>query len=114
MRTMKFYQELQMMECLQGDTSPEFSVEVENADDCTMDLILENIENIGVPVLQKRCAKVASEDVIIFSVRLTSEDTKQLSGLYRMHFHMTDENNLEYAKIVGKLNVRRIAQKEDA
>lgn len=103
------------MEILQGDTTQIFSVSAENAENCTTVLILESVENIGVLVFQKNCAKIAADDgTVVFSVQLTSEETKELAGVYRMHFRMTDENNLEYAKLHGTLIVKRTAQKGES
>ena len=116
-KNLKFYQELTEMECLQGDTLPEIYVSVEDAENCSMCAILENTAIPGSVVLSKTCSiKAASDDseghtVTYFAVQFTSEDTKNLVGTYRLHFILTDENDLQYKKLTGILKVIQIAQK---
>lgn len=108
------------MECLQGDTLPEFYVSVEDAENCSMCAILENPAIPGSVVLSKTCSiKSASDDseghtVTTFAVQITSEDTKTLSGTYRLTFWLTDENNLTYVKLTGTLTVVQITQKGES
>jgi len=121
-----FFQDFKDMECLQGDTLPVFSVQTQipfaDRGNYSMVLILEsdNLHDAGTRILQKNCtASVWTDDTdetekTNFSVQITSEDTKKLSGVYKMHFRLTDENTLEYAKICGTLHVRRTAQKGES
>jgi len=116
-----FFQDFKDMECLQGDTLPVFSVQTQipfaDRGNYSMVLILEsdNLHDAGTRILQKNCeASSDEEEKTNFSVQLTSEDTKPLSGVYKMHFRLTDENTLEYAKICGTLHVRRTAQKGES
>lgn len=119
-----FFEELEDMECLQGDTLPAFYVQTDipYADRANyyMVLILEsdNLGDAGTRKVQKDCSVSlwmdGSEEKTRFSAQLTSDDTRSLSGSYVMHFRMTDENNLEYAKIAGQLYVRKTAQKAGA
>lgn len=113
-KKIKFYQELSPMECLQGDTLPVFYVPAEDAENCSMCLILENIAISGSRILQRACEKTVQEDTVVFSVQLTSEDTKNLIGMYRMTFWMTDENNRTYVKLTGTLTVSQVAQKGES
>ncbi len=110
----KFYKEFDPMECLQGDTLPEFYVPVEDAENCSMCLILENIAISGSRILQRACEKTVQEDTVVFSVQLTSEDTKTLAGTYRLTFWLTDENNRTYVKLTGTLTVSQVAQKGES
>lgn len=114
MEKIKFYEEISPMECMQGDTLPEFYVPVENAENCSMCMILENTAFPGSRVLQRACEKAVEEDTVTFSVQLTSEDTKNLAGMYRMTFWLTDENNLTYVKLTGTLTVVQITQKGES
>ena len=114
MDTIKFYKELPVMECFQGDTLPKFSVSVEDADNCTMLMILEDLKFPGSIQIERTCTKTVSEEAVIFSTQLTSEDTKTLIGNYRMHFILTDENQLEYKKIAGLLKFNQIAQRGES
>ena len=102
----KFYDKIQDMECLQGDTLDTFSVEMgENTDltGASMMLIVENQDGL---VLPKACTLSGQT----FSVQLTSEDTANLTGLYQLHFCLTDADGLKYRKIVGTLHVSKAAQ----
>lgn len=116
----KFYEEISPMECMQGDTLPEFYVPVEDAENCSMCMILENTAIPGSVVLSKTCSiKSASDDseghtVTTFAVRITSEDTKTLAGTYRLTFWLTDENNLTYVKLTGTLTVSQVTQKGES
>ena len=103
---MKFYQNIEKMECLQGDTLGTFSVEMDENTDLTgasMCLILENQNGL---ILPKNCTLSGR----IFSVQLTSADTASLSGLYQMHFCLTDSEGLKYRKIAGNLYVIKTEQ----
>ena len=106
MPSVQFYQKIPDMECLQGDTLPVFRIKPENISDISdyaMCLILEKDSGI---VIQKSC----TPDEDAFSVQLTSADTAALSGIYQMHFRMTDIRGLFYRKITGTFKVSPIAQ----
>lgn len=114
MEKIKFYEEISPMECMQGDTLPEFYIPVENAENCSMCMILENTAFPGSRVIQRACEKTVEEDTVTFAVQITSEDTKTLSGTYRLTFWLTDENNLTYVKLTGTLTVVQITQKGES
>ena len=106
---LKFYDELPAMECFAGDTLPAFQIKPEGLQSltgCSMDLLLES-HALGVVALSKPCTLV--EDTTLgqhFRVQLTTEDTDELVGDYRLHFIMTDSTNKEYEKLTGTLHVR--------
>ena len=117
---MLFYKALETMTCLQGDTLPEFCVDtdiVEEKDKYTMCLILETTDSAtaGGVALQRECSSKDIEEGTSYFVQLTSEDTKELSGSYLLHFRLTYTNDetglqLQYRKICGTLTVRPVAQ----
>lgn len=116
-----FFEKIEDIKCLQGDTLPVFCVQTDipygDMANYYMVLIVEsnNLNDAGTRILQKNCeASIDEEEKTKFSVQLTSEDTKLLSGFYILHFRMTDGNNLEYAKIAGNLIVKKIAQKGES
>lgn len=119
MDTIKFYEELKEMTCLQGDTLSEFYVTVENMEGA-MELILEDMKHPGSIVFTLPCSvKSASDDsegntFVTYAARLTTEQTKNLSGLYRWHFVLTDENGLQYKKLTGILKVIPVPQKGES
>ncbi|MDE7121358.1 MAG: hypothetical protein K2O42_04270 [Oscillospiraceae bacterium] len=94
------------MECLQGDTLETFQIQVDDADDCTMQIILEDKKLLGTAKLTKNCT--FSEGC--FQVQLTSDDTADLHRTYYMHFSLKDTSGLSYRKLTGILIVRRTAQ----
>jgi hypothetical protein len=115
-----FFEKIEDIKCLQGDTLPVFCVQTDipysDMANYSMVLIVEsnNLNDAGTS-FQKNCeASIDEEEKTKFSVQLTSEDTKLLSGFYILHFRMTDENNLEYAKIACNLIVKKIAQKGES
>ena len=103
---MKFYQNIEKIECLQGDTLDTFSVEMDENTDLTGASMMLIIENQNGLVLPKACTLSGQT----FSVQLTSEDTANLTGLYQLHFCLTDADGLNYRKIVGTLHVSKAAQ----
>lgn len=107
MKTIKFYDSIPDMEWLQGDTLPEFYIGIENASAFSeLSLILESPEFPEQTVLTKE--GTASDGG--FTVQLTSEDTQNLSGVYRYHICLTDNNGLKYKKITGILNIIPVAK----
>lgn len=103
---MKFYQNIETMECLQGDTLDEFTVEMDEDTDLTGATMLLILENENGQVLQKSCTLSGQS----FSVQLTSTDTAELVGLYHLHFCLTGANGLQYRKLTGILHVSRTEQ----
>ncbi|MDE5564040.1 MAG: hypothetical protein K2I93_02700 [Oscillospiraceae bacterium] len=100
MNVLRFYDELPDMECLSGDTLPAFTIGVDaDTTGCSMQLILA--ERDGDQVVYKDCTQVDGG----FSVQLTSAETAGLSGVYELHFSMTDGNGLVYRKLTGVLTV---------
>ena len=109
MQIIRFYDKIQTMECLQGDTLDEFIIHVDDFDSldgCTMQVILEDQKLLGTAKKIKDC--VLSDDC--FKVQLTSEDTSILNGVYNMHFRMKDANGLSHRKLYGVLIVKRTVQ----
>ena len=111
MEKIKFYEEISPMECLQGDTLKTFKVTTEETNG-TMKMILEDVSFAGSIVLCKTCNKSDEDGETIFLVQLTSEDTKNLSGTYRLHFILT-ENDLQYKKLIGTLTVIPVVQEQE-
>ena len=107
MLPIQFYQKLPEMECLAGDTLPEFLIRtsLDDVSGCTMQLIIEDQKTPGAVALSKNCS--LSDEV--FHVQLTSEDTAGLLGVYRLHLCMTDSGGLKYRKLAGTLIVRQTA-----
>jgi hypothetical protein len=107
MKTIKFYDSIPDMEWLQGDTLPEFYIGIENASAFSeLSLILESPEFPEQAVLTK--TGTASEKG--FSVQLTSEDTKELTGIYRLHVCLKSNNGLKYKKMTCNVNVIPVAE----
>ena len=100
MNVLRFYEELPDMECLSGDTLPAFTIGVDtDTTGCSMQLILA--ERDGDQVVYNDCTQVDGG----FSVQLTSAETTGLSGVYELHFCMTDADGLCYRKLAGTLIV---------
>ena len=106
MQTIQFYQKIPDMECLQGDTLSPFCITPENISDLSGYSMCLILEKDGGIVIQKSCTQ---EDGA-FYVQLTSADTAALSGIYQIHFRMTDTRGLFYRKITGTFKVNPIAQ----
>lgn len=110
MDTIKFYEELPAMECFSGDTIPAFEIKpvgITGYSSGTMVMLMEDHKLPGVVVLSKTASFV--EDTILgqhFHVQLTSADTSQLCGTYRLHFIMT-VSGTDYEKLTGTLHVRQ-------
>ena len=108
----KFYEEISPMECLQGDTLKTFKITTEETNG-TMKMILEDMKVAGsIAIPPKECSKIAGDNETIFLVQLTSEDTKNLSGTYRLHFILT-ENDLKHKKLIGTLTVIPVIQEQE-
>ncbi len=108
---MYFYEKMQDMECLAGDTLPVFDVEVEVGEGSltggTMNIIVAKSDAPQIPLINKACE--ATEDG--FSVQLDSYDTAGLmEGTYDMHFRFTASDGNSYRKLFGTLYVHTTAQ----
>ncbi len=109
---MYFYEKMQDMECLAGDTLPIFNVEVEvgsgdSIEGCSMYLILARAETPQIAVINKECT--ATENG--FSVQLDSNDTIELiEGTYDMHFNLISTGGSSYRKLLGQLYVHTAAK----
>ena len=105
---MKFYEKLPDMECIVGDTLPEFNISVsdENLSNCRIQVILADSKNPETAVLCKECTAVTGG----FKVILTSEDTANLTGgtTYFMHFRLINSDGLSYRKLHGCLIARAV------
>lgn len=106
---MKFYDTFPDMECLSGDTLPEFSVEVETADElgeCSMQLIVSKNGASGTAALTKNCVLTETG----FAVQLNNIDTTNLGkGDFLLVFSLTDANGNDYRKLCGRLSVRSLS-----
>lgn len=107
---MIFYDKLPDMECLSGDTLPDFTISVESEDSlegCRMQLILAKFNAPEICVVCKECKPIKSG----FTVRLDSSDTSKLTeGTYDMHFRLTTPDGRSYRKLAGSLYVHTAAQ----
>lgn len=108
MELLDMFAKTESMRCFRRDTLPTFYIKTD-ADDltgCTMNLILEKTSRPGLAVITKACAEYTfDDDVLGYSVQLTTTETANLLGLYRMHFVLTDSGSNEYRKLVGTLEV---------
>ena len=109
---MKFYKKLPDMECIVGDTLPEFNVFIEgetSLSGCTMQLILADSKTPETAVICKECTAISGG----FKVILTSEDTTNLTGgtVYFMHFRFI-KNGLSYRKLLGCLTAKTVPEGE--
>jgi hypothetical protein len=102
----KFYDKLPDMECLAGDTSPVFNIEVETTYDlseCTMYMVLCKDTDTTKAVVSKGC--VFDENV--FKAQLTSTETAGLSeGSYSLYFSLHTPNELKHKKLYGHIYIR--------
>lgn len=106
MRTHKFYDDLPDMECISGDTLPNFIVHVtanESIEGCTMQLVLSTTRDPFTAVITKECEPIDDG----FKVNLDSADTGALpEGKYYLHFVLIDTSGLTHKKLCGTLYVR--------
>lgn len=109
---MTFYSKIPDMECLSGDTLPEFEVEVEVGDGgdlsgCSMQVIVAEFDQPQTAVICKDCTPTETG----FSVTLTSEDTSKLKEkTYDIHFRLVDQAGNSYRKLFGTLYVHTAAR----
>lgn len=107
---MIFYDKLPDMECLSGDTLPDFTISVESYDSlegCRMQLILAKFNTPDVCALCKECDAIEGG----FTVQLDSSDTSKLSeGAYDAHFRLLTPDGRSYRKLFGSLYVHTAAQ----
>lgn len=110
---MIFFDKLPDMECLSGDTLPDFTISVESEDSlvgCRMQLILANSHTPDICAVCKECT--LTDDG--FSVRLDSSDTKKLAEeTYNIHFRLITPDGRSYRKLSGSLYVHTAAQEGD-
>ena len=110
---MIFYDKIPDMECLSGDTLPDFTISVESEDSlagCRMQLILADSHTPDRCVLCKECTP--TEDG--FSVQLDSTDTKSLpEKTYNIHFRLLTPDGRSFRKLSGSLYVHTAAQGDD-
>jgi hypothetical protein len=109
---MKFYKKLPDMECIVGDTLPEFNIFVDgetSLSGCTMQLILADSKAPETAVICKECTAISGG----FKVILTSEDTSNLTGgtVYFMHFRLI-KNGQSYRKLFGCLTAKTVPEGE--
>ncbi len=99
----RFYDKMPDMECLAGDTLPSFIIEVDadNLNGCRMQLLIASYDEPEQVILSKDGSQ--TDNGFIFT--LTSEDTKNLSGLFRMHFRFVGSDGLSRRKLSGVLRV---------
>lgn len=105
---MDFFSASEPMRGYSRDTFPEFSVVVTGMvlTGCSMRLVLERKYAPGEVAFTKPCTYFQEEDGTEgYSVLLSTTDTAQLSGVYAMHFILTDSNGNEYRKLDGTLEV---------
>ena len=108
METMDFFSTSPHMRGLRGDTFPPFYILVDDMDptECEMRLVLEDQSIPGGAVLIKSCDHfTATSGDKGFRVQLDSDETALLCGVYNAHFILTDDNDLEYRKLVGVIEV---------
>jgi|GEM_PF-686363 hypothetical protein rflaF_05894 len=107
---MIFYDKLPDMECLSGDTLPDFTISVDTDNDlsgCRMQLILARSNAPETCVVCKECDPVKGG----FTVRLESSDTVKLGeDTYDMHFRLIAPDGKSYRKLAGSLYVHTAAQ----
>lgn len=110
---MIFYDKIPDMECLSGDTLPDFIVSVESEDSltgCSMQLILANAHTPDKCVVCKECT--LTDDG--FTVQLDSSDTSKLAeGTYNIHFRLITPDERSYRKLFGSLYIHTAAQGVD-
>lgn len=107
---MTFYDKLPDMECLSGDTLPDFTISVESEDSlagCRMQLILAKSNTPDICVVCKECSLIECG----FRVQLDSNDTRKLTeGTYDIHFRLITPDGVSYRKLAGSLYVHTAAQ----
>ena len=111
---MDFFKRTEHMRGLAGDTFPVWRVTVTgigSSSDYEMRMELEDKYKPGNVVLTKACS-AAHGDSEGYTVQLTSTDTAKLSGVYRVHFIMTDNDGYEYRKLVGCLEILDVPETE--
>lgn len=108
---MKCFEELPEIECLSGDTLPQFFISPSTGtfDGCRMELIAAGEKTRGTALLCKEC----KADNKGFTVRLTAEDTSLLGeGSYLVHFRLIGRDGLDYRKLTIKLRIHNAAKGE--
>lgn len=112
---MRFYDKLPDMECLTGDSSPVFNIEVETEYDlseCSMYMVLARATDPTSAVVTKQCQFSTDETYSegVFQVQLSSSDTASLSeGLYSLYFSLHTPDSLKHKKLYGNIYIRASA-----
>ena len=104
----KFYDEIPDMECLAGDTLASFiiGVEADELTNCSMQMLIAAYDEPEHAVISQN--GIASENGFVFT--LTSNDTQNLTGVYRMHFRLIGADGLSRRKLSGMLHVIPVPQ----
>lgn len=107
---MILYDKIPDMECLSGDTLPEFMIYVESDSGLEgggMQMILAKSNAPNICILSKVCEPVEGG----FSVQIDSDDTSNLTeGAYEMHFCLTAPGGKMYRKLSGSIYIHSVAQ----
>lgn len=107
---MIFYDKFPDMECLSGDTLPDFTISVDSEGSlagCKMQLILANSHTPDICAVCKECT--LTDDG--FTVQLDSFDTKKLAeDTYDIHLRLITPDGKSYRKLSGSLYVHTAAQ----
>lgn len=113
---MRYYDKLPDMECLAGDASPVFNVEVETEYDlseCTMYVVLAKATDPTVSLISKECQYSTSEAYPdgLFQAQLTSSETAALSeGMYCIYFSLHTPDDLKQKKLYGNIYIKASAR----
>ena len=103
---MKFYKEPEPMECLAGDTLPEFHIKVIGAASQTGLTLLLRVIPVSNPD-SIACTKYGTASENGFTVQLNGADTMHLKGAYYLDFIVEDNTAAKHKKIRGVLVVHR-------
>lgn len=105
----RYYDKIPDMECLTGDASPVFNIEVETEYDlssCTLFLVLAKATDPTLALITKECEFYDN----VFRAQLTSTDTASLSeGIYHIFFSLHTPDDLKHKKLYGSIYVRSSA-----
>ena len=117
METIDFFSTGPRMRGMRGDTFPVFRVKVSGMDltGCTMRIVLERKDTPGSVELTKECTHFEDADGSEgYRVQLTTLETRNLLGIYTVHFILNDGVYWNYRKLVGTLEVLPIPQETTA
>lgn len=114
MGTIDFFATGPRMRGYSGDTFPMFYVPVTGmtgVDGCDMRLVMENVNVPRSVALVRECSYYQEDGEEGFCIRLTSEDTAGLCGVYTLHFILSDGTN-EFRKLLAMLEVLPVPDEE--